>query len=558
MTRGFIPVIHGAKLDRPDEIDTIRAAEGIAGALERLGHESEVVALSLDLAPLKSLAARRPFCVFNLVEALDGDAALSSLAPVMLEALGLAFTGARAIPYQQTLFKLPTKRRLRECDLPTAEWWELPALPPEGTRVIVKSLSEHGSVGIDKGSVVDGAQAGAEIARRAVQFGTPFFAEAYIEGREFNIAVLQTPAGPRVLPIGEIRFDTLPPGRPRIVDYESKWLEDTVGYDNTPRHFGLEEAEPALAARLAELARACWRAFDLTGYARVDVRLDATGEPFILEVNANPCLEPDAGFATTAGMAGIDYDPLIGMIIKAALSAPATRESVGRAQAGTPYPGEAAVGRSGDGARPNATEALLPLTRPSGAPSPHGRGEEGSSSLNSFSLSHGERAGVRGGGVSFRDEVRAGDVAAVEAMVAATGKFTPVEIAVAGELVEERLAQGPASGYEFIIAEAEDQRLLGYSCYGPATLTESGYDLYWIVVAPEMQGRGLGRAILDRTIEAMRVRGGRLLWADTSGQPLYAPTRAFYEGTGFRKAAELPDFYKDGDAKFIYVRDVTT
>jgi D-alanine-D-alanine ligase-like ATP-grasp enzyme/ribosomal protein S18 acetylase RimI-like enzyme len=517
MSRAYIPVIHGAALDRPDELDTIKAAEGICAALQRQGYDSEVVALSLDLAGLKALAARRPACVFNLVEAFDGEAALSSLAPVMLEALGLAFTGARAVPYQQTLLKLPTKERLRAEGIPTADWWRLPDTPPAGTRVIVKTLSEHGSLGIDKDSVVDGAEAAAEINRREAQFGLPFFAEAYIDGREFNIALLETSDGVRVLPIGEIRFDTLPAGRPRIVDYESKWLEDTVGYDNTPRHFGLEQREPQLAARLGALALRCWQAFGLTGYARVDIRLDEAGAPWVLEVNTNPCLEPDAGFATTAGEAGLSYEQLIETIVAAAT----------HAKGCPPF------------APPDQARSFL-------------EHDEKQWFANGSAL-----AGVRGGALhcSFRNEVREADIAAVKAMVEATGKFTPVEVDVAGELVEERIAQGPASGYEFVVAEA-DGRLLGYACSGPATLTESGYDLYWIVVAPDMQGRGLGRLLLQRTERAMRDKGGRLLWADTSGQPLYAPTRAFYEGTGFRKAAELPDFYKDGDAKFIYVKDV--
>jgi D-alanine-D-alanine ligase len=531
MTRGFIPVIHGAALDRPDELDTVRAAEGICAALQRLGYDSEVVAQSLDLSGLKALARRRPLCVFNLVEALDGDAALSMLAPVMLEALGLAYTGARAIPYQETLYKLPTKRRLRALGIPTADWWQLPDAPPAGATVIVKSVSEHGSLGIDAASVVEGCKAAAEIARREAQFGLPFFAERFVDGREFNIALLETAEGVRVLPIGEIRFDTLPAGRPRIVDYESKWLEDTPGYDNTPRHFGLEQNEPALAARLADLAQQCWQAFGLTGYARVDIRLDEAGTPWVLEVNTNPCLEPDAGFATTAGEAGLSYDRLIETIVEAALS--------------------------------GLTARLEPLTRHCAPPSPLGRGQgapiDFTAPAPSSPLPSGEGAPkgrVRGSGVEYREEVRPGDITAVKELVAATGKFTPVEIEVAGELVEERLAQGPASGYEFILAE-EAGRLVGYSCYGPATLTESGYDLYWIVVAPDQQGRGLGREILQRTEQVMRAKGGRLLWADTSGQPLYAPTCAFYEGTGFLKAAELPDFYKDGDAKFIYVKDVT-
>ncbi len=160
----------------------------------------------------------------------------------------------------------------------------------------------------------------------------------------------------------------------------------------------------------------------------------------------------------------------------------------------------------------------------------------------------------------YRGELKAEDVDKVRTLVAATGRFTPAEVDVAAELVEERLAKGDASGYEFILAETfgddegEDQ-LLGFCCYGRASLTETGFDLYWVVVAPDAQRKGLGRELLARTIAAVRAQGGRRLYADTSGQSSYAPTRAFYERTGFRKIAELPDFYREGDAKLVYVKD---
>ena len=91
----------------------------------------------------------------------------------------------------------------------------------------------------------------------------------------------------------------------RVLGYEAKWHEDSFAYIHTVRHFPDDPADAALLARAGDLARAAWRIFGLKGYARVDLRLDAAGEPCILEVNANPCLAADAGFMAAAGRAGL-------------------------------------------------------------------------------------------------------------------------------------------------------------------------------------------------------------------------------------------------------------
>jgi GNAT superfamily N-acetyltransferase len=151
----------------------------------------------------------------------------------------------------------------------------------------------------------------------------------------------------------------------------------------------------------------------------------------------------------------------------------------------------------------------------------------------------------------WREEVEPADIAGVHHLVAATRFFTAEETAIAAELVEERLAKGPASGYEFCLAHARDQ-LLGYACFGRTPGTDHSFDLYWIVVAPASQGSGIGRQILERIEPRITGAGGRLLWADTSDTVKYAPTRAFYLRAGFCEAARLADFYRPGDGKVIY------
>ena len=154
---------------------------------------------------------------------------------------------------------------------------------------------------------------------------------------------------------------------------------------------------------------------------------------------------------------------------------------------------------------------------------------------------------------AIREEARATDPSAVRALVRATGFFSDEEIAVAGELVEERLQRGPASGYHFLFAEAGGA-LAGYACYGQIPLTRSNFDLYWIVVRPDRQGAGLGRRLLALVEAAAFRQGGARLYAETSSRPLYAPTRAFYRATGFDPAAELPDFYAPGDGKLVFAK----
>jgi D-alanine-D-alanine ligase len=317
MTR-LVPVIHGALSDRPDDADVLDDARAVADALGRLGYASEIVEVDLDLGVLEQLARRRPYAVFNLVESSRGDTRLEHLAPMAMEHLGLRFTGNGAAAGFLAAPKLLSKRLLRAAGIPTADWWPDGIGAPAGQQVIVKSDQEHASYGMDAGSIVAGRDAAAEVAARQARFGGRFFAEALLPGREFNISLLERDGDVQLLPMPELVYDGMPAGRPHIVDYEAKWRPGSVGYVNTNRRFGVERDAPALAARLRELALACWHCFGLAGYARVDVRLGQGGRAYVLEVNVNPCLSPDAGFPMTAAAAGLDYDRLIAAIVDAA------------------------------------------------------------------------------------------------------------------------------------------------------------------------------------------------------------------------------------------------
>ena len=149
------------------------------------------------------------------------------------------------------------------------------------------------------------------------------------------------------------------------------------------------------------------------------------------------------------------------------------------------------------------------------------------------------------------------DADAVERLVAATGFFSDEECRVAVELVEEALAKGRASGYEFVFADAPDGRsLLGYAYYGPIPATQSSCDLYWIAVSPAQQGKGLGRELAREAERRAHEAGMTHMYVDTSGRAQYATTRAFYERLGYTKTAVLADFYAPGDAKVIYSKEL--
>ncbi len=128
--------------------------------------------------------------------------------------------------------------------------------------------------------------------------------------------MLASERGVCVLPVAEMRFEDFPADKPAIVGYAAKWHPDSFEYRHTVRSFAVE---PALVRQVERLARDCWALFELAGYARVDFRVDAAGCASILEINANPCLSPEAGFAAALGEAGLSYEAAIGRLVDDAL-----------------------------------------------------------------------------------------------------------------------------------------------------------------------------------------------------------------------------------------------
>lgn len=320
-----ILLLHNEVLDPrdPAEQDVVVQARALEVALGGLGHQAWPVACSLDLRRLQAeLERTRPDVVFNLVESLSGTDRLMPVPTLLLDAAGVPYTGASTLALLLANDKVEAKSRLRDAGLPTPPWWTARSgwQGDPGARAIVKAVSEHASRGLTDDSVAPvTAELPARVAAAAQRTGCPHFAEAYIEGREFNLSVLLHPA-PAVLPPAEIDFSAFAPSKPRIVGYDAKWNEASFEYHHTPRTFDLPDRDRPLLEGLRALAVEACECFDLDGYARVDFRVDPAGQPWILEVNANPCLSPDAGFAAALARGGIDYAEAVGRIVDAALA----------------------------------------------------------------------------------------------------------------------------------------------------------------------------------------------------------------------------------------------
>ena len=150
------------------------------------------------------------------------------------------------------------------------------------------------------------------------------------------------------------------------------------------------------------------------------------------------------------------------------------------------------------------------------------------------------------------------DRSAIEKMVVSSGKFNDGEIATAMELVEEALEQGDASGYFFAVLEEDGEKpsVHGYACYGPTPLTQGVYDLYWIVVDTSAQRKGYGNRLLEYVEKDVVMRGGRMLLIETSSQESYGGTVRFYQRAGYELVARIKNFYRVGDDKLIFSKDL--
>ncbi|MBI5432833.1 MAG: D-alanine--D-alanine ligase [Planctomycetes bacterium] len=281
---------------------------------------------------LRLLADLDADLVFNLVESIGGDPRLEAAFAGALELTGLEYTGSEPRTLASSLDKplsrvilaaagvrVPRGAVLAREDEPIA--LDYP--------VIVKPAREDASHGIESASVVyDEAAARARAKLVIERYAQPALLEEFVAGREFNVALLGDGAAATCLSLGEIDFSQFPPDVPRIVTYASKWLEGSDDWNRTPS--GAAKALTELErAELERTALASWAAIGGRDYGRVDLRLDARGRAFVIDLNPNPDLSPDAGFTLAAGRSGMSHAQLVTRIAELALARRAARARAG-------------------------------------------------------------------------------------------------------------------------------------------------------------------------------------------------------------------------------------
>jgi D-alanine-D-alanine ligase len=308
--------------DDPSTRDVLAQVEFVTGGLESLGIGFEVVAVE-DAGAVGPLPAGSR-AVVNLVESPPGRPRFQIEAAAALERLSIAFTGSSSAVIEATTDKEGTRRSLASKGLSVAPGGILdPDDPVLLDRVqppwILKPALEDASLGLEAGAVT--SDRGEAVARarelRSAFSGQPVLVEHLLPGREFNVSLLAGDGGPEVLPPAEMTFVDYPPDEPRIVGFKAKWDVASFEYTHTIRRF-LPLSETDLYRELEALAVEAWHALSLAGYGRVDVRLDENQNPCVLEVNANPCISADAGFAAAAAAAGYGPPDVVRRILAAA------------------------------------------------------------------------------------------------------------------------------------------------------------------------------------------------------------------------------------------------
>lgn len=305
-----------------DELDVLDEAAYFRAGLEILGYEVLIWPFPFDMKRLeKQLQEVKPGFVVNLVETIFGNGRLVHVGPAFFEHFQVPYTGCQSDAIYTTSDKILAKKLMKEVGIPTAGFFTYGTLKKASDKIsgqwIVKSAWEHASFGLDENEKLL-FETRDELLNRFEKEKNPdhFFAERYIHGREFNLSILGKKTDAEVLPPAEIRF-TYPDGKPRIVGYKAKWDEASFEYINTNRSFDFTEYDRTLLEKLKHICHQCWVVFGLTGYARVDFRVDENGNIFVLEINANPCISADSGFVAAATRAGLSQKEVVKRILEA-------------------------------------------------------------------------------------------------------------------------------------------------------------------------------------------------------------------------------------------------
>jgi D-alanine-D-alanine ligase len=305
-------------LGKTPDLAFLATVEAVEEALASEGHEPTRIPVNPDSRWIERVRRAKPDLAFNLCEGIDGIASLESPVIGVLELLGVPYTGSGSMTTTLCLRKHVVNTLLDAAKLPVPRWGVSRVgepMPTVGFPAICKPAAEDASLGVEQRSVVRSARALHTRVNEMHLEWQEILVQRYVAGREVNVGIL----GDQVLPIAEIDFSAMPEQYWRIVSYRSKWetgSEEDLG--SVPRCPA--DLPPALVTELERIALGAWRVVGGHGYGRVDIRIDESMRPWILEVNANPDFAPDAGLARMARTAGIDYAGMVRVVSEQAFA----------------------------------------------------------------------------------------------------------------------------------------------------------------------------------------------------------------------------------------------
>ncbi len=316
---------HGSEQDAIAVLAVKDCAKAIAEALASRGHRVSAVGLPPERGGvLRAVEALECGLVFNLVEGIGGDSRLEQAMAWLYELYDMPYTGSGPRAMALCMEKPVTKAVLAAAGLPVPRGTVL-ARGDESVAdlrfpLMVKPAREDASHGISMDSVVRDEAALRAQARRLIEtYAQPALVEEYIPAREINVALLGGSRGVEVLPLSEIDYSGFRADEPHLVTYAGKWIEGSRDWDLT-KVVPARDLSHAQRARIEAVARGAFETLELRDYARVDLRLDERGEPFIIDVNPNPDISPTAGFHLAAEHAGLSYPDLVERVVHSALS----------------------------------------------------------------------------------------------------------------------------------------------------------------------------------------------------------------------------------------------
>ena len=315
----IVVIFDGASaLGKTPDVLILETVEAVEAVLVADGHEAVRVPVNPDGRWIERVRKAKADLVFNMCEGVDGLGTFEPAVIGALELLGVPFTGSSSSTTTLCLRKHFLNGLLDRAGIPVPRFGVVrpgDKLPTVGFPAICKPAAEDASLGVEQRSVVRTVKALAERVSAMHEMWEEILVQRYVDGREVNVGIV----GDTVLPIAEIDFRGMPRGMWRIVSYRSKWEtgcdEDLGATPSCPADLTEE-----LTAELSRLALTAWRLVGGEGYGRCDFRIDRFGNPWLLEVNANPDISPDAGLARMARTAGISYADLVRAVCECGLA----------------------------------------------------------------------------------------------------------------------------------------------------------------------------------------------------------------------------------------------